>query len=105
VVHEIPILDGPESYLTAPFIHLNYQSLQEILDKQRRYLPLEAARWRMQFGRPRLRSVVGQPVREMFRRYVALRGYQDGWRGLVLALVMAWYAGRAVWLAGQARDS
>jgi glycosyltransferase involved in cell wall biosynthesis len=116
VVHEVPVLDGPAGYLSEPLVHFNYRDLKEFFDKQERYCGLEARRWLMTYGRrPRLRSVLGQPLREFWRRYVVLEGYREGGLGLALCLALAWYAGKAVWLArrsgrqgselGDARDA
>jgi hypothetical protein len=100
VVHEVPLLDGPAGYLSEPLLHLNYASLAEFFAKQERYTRLEARRWLATYRRrPRLRSLVGQPLREFWRRYVTLEGYREGGLGLVLCLSLAWYAGKAVWLA------
>jgi hypothetical protein len=38
-------------------------------------------------------------VREFWRRYVHLEGYRDGVLGMVLSLLLAYYAGKAVYLA------
>jgi glycosyltransferase involved in cell wall biosynthesis len=100
VVHEVPLLDGPAGYLSEPLVHFNYGSLAEFFRKQERYTRLEARRWVATYRRrPRLRSLVGQPAREFWRRYVNLEGYREGALGLVLCLSLAWYAGKAVWLA------
>ena len=99
VVHEVPLLDGPAGHLRHPFLHLNYRSLGEFIRKQERYAPLEADRWRATHGRPRWRALVGQPLREFIRRYVTLRGYREGPLGITLCVLLAWYAGKAVWLA------
>jgi glycosyltransferase involved in cell wall biosynthesis len=100
VVHEVPLLDGPVGYLSEPLVHFNYRSLAEFFAKQERYTRLEARRWLATYRRrPRRRSLVGQPVREFWRRYVTLEGYREGGPGLVLCLSLAWYAGKAVWLA------
>ncbi len=99
VVHELAIVDGSVGYLNAPLVHHNYRSLSELVVKQERYYKLDAQRWLLQYGRPRRRAVIGQPVREFWRRYVALRGYRDGPLGLLLSLLLAYYAGKAVWRA------
>jgi glycosyltransferase involved in cell wall biosynthesis len=100
VVHEVPLLDGPVGYLSEPLVHFNYRSLAEFFAKQERYTRLEARRWLATYRRrPRLRSLVGQPAREFWRRYVTLEGYREGGLGLVLCLSLAWYAGKSVWLA------
>jgi glycosyltransferase involved in cell wall biosynthesis len=98
-VHEVARLDGPAGYLRHPLLHLNYRSLDEFVRKQERYSRLDAQRWLSAYGRPRLRALVGQPVREFWRRYVVLQGYREGLLGLVLSVLLAWYAGKAVWLA------
>ena len=98
-VHEVPLLEGTAGCLRQPFVHLNYRTLGEFVRKQERYCRLEAERWRLAHGRPRRRALVGQPLREFLRRYVALRGYREGPLGLVLCVLLAWYAGKAVWLA------
>ena len=98
-VHEVPLLDGPDSHLGSPLVHFNYRTLAEFVRKQERYCRLEADRLLIAHGRPRARAVVGQPLREMWRRYVALEGYREGPLGLALCLILAWYAGKAAWLA------
>jgi len=102
VVHELAVVDGPLGYLDAPLVHYNYRTLSEFVRKQERYCALDAQRWLRTFGRPRRRAVVGQPAREFWRRYVTLQGYREGPLGLLLSLLLAWYAGKAVWLARNA---
>jgi glycosyltransferase involved in cell wall biosynthesis len=99
VVHEAALLDGPAAHLRQPLVHESYRTLGEFVRKQERYCQLEAERWLLTFGQPRRRAVVGQPLREFWRRYVQLRGYREGWLGLVLCLILAWYSAKAVWLA------
>jgi glycosyltransferase involved in cell wall biosynthesis len=102
VVHEGALVDGPVGHLREPLVHFNYRNLGEFIDKQERYCPLAAERWLAHFGRPRSRALIGQPVREFGRRYVQLQGYREGWLGLVLSALLAYYAGKAVWLARRA---
>jgi glycosyltransferase involved in cell wall biosynthesis len=102
-VHELALVDGPVGHLREPLVHYNYASLAEFVRKQQRYSALEADRWLKMYGRPRLRAVIGQPMREFWRRYVVLRGYREGWLGLVLCALLAYYAGKAVTLARQRR--
>jgi glycosyltransferase involved in cell wall biosynthesis len=99
VVHELAIVDGPVGTLDAPLVHHNYRTLREFVRKQERYCRLDAQRWLRTFGRPRARAVIGQPLREFWRRFVTLSGYREGALGLLLSLLLAWYAGKAVWLA------
>jgi (heptosyl)LPS beta-1,4-glucosyltransferase len=99
VVHEVALVDGPLGHLTEPLVHYNYQSFGEFRAKQERYCSLDAERWLATYGRPRPRALLGQPVREFWRRYFMLRGFREGWLGLVLCAALAYYAGKAVWLA------
>jgi glycosyltransferase involved in cell wall biosynthesis len=98
-VHELALVDGPVGHLREPLLHFNYRSLGDFVHKQERYCSLEAERWLATFGRPRRRALLGQPLREFWRRYIVLAGYREGPLGLVLSALLAFYAGKAVWLA------
>ena len=102
VVHEIALVDGPVGYLREPLVHLNYRSVGEFIQRQERYCPLDAQRWLKTFGRPRRRALLGQVAREFWRRYVELEGFREGALGLVLSLLLAYYAGKAIYLARRA---
>lgn len=104
VVHEAALVDGPVGHLRAPLVHLNYRSLGELIAKQERYCPYAAQAWLGRYGRPRRRALIGQPLREFWRRYVQLQGAREGVLGLVLSALLAYYAGKAVWLARRARS-
>jgi glycosyltransferase involved in cell wall biosynthesis len=99
VVHELALLDGPAGHLGAALVHYNFTSLGELFRKQERYSRLEARRWLLTYGPPRRRALLGQPLRELWRRFVTLRGYREGPLGLLLSLVLAWYTGKSIWLA------
>jgi len=102
VVHEVALVDGPVGYLREPLVHFNYRSLGEFVRKQERYCQLEAQRWLATFGRPRLRGLIGQPAREFWRRYIELQGFREGGFGLVLSVLLAYYAGKSIYLARRA---
>lgn len=90
-VHEVVILDGQDAHLHSPLVHHNYATIRQFLDKQARYTRYEAE---IQFKaglRPKPRKFVTQPLREFWRRYVTLKGYKDGWHGLLLSLLMGYY--------------
>jgi glycosyltransferase involved in cell wall biosynthesis len=99
VVHELAIVDGGLGHLRSPLVHLNYRTLGEFVRKQERYAQLEAQSWLLTYGRPRLRAVLGQGLREFWRRFVVLRGYREGALGALLSALLALYTARAVWLA------
>ncbi|MBU0493675.1 MAG: glycosyltransferase family 2 protein [Chloroflexi bacterium] len=98
-VHELVLFpDGSQiGHLENPLTHYNYDRLSTFIAKQDRYATLEAqARWR-QGLRTRPHNLVLQPLREFRRRYVSLKGYQDGALGLLLCLLLAYYDGVAWW--------
>ncbi|MCA1644406.1 MAG: glycosyltransferase family 2 protein [Chloroflexi bacterium] len=101
-VHEVALVDGPLGHLRQPLVHFNYRDLGEFIHKQERYCPLEAQRWVRLFGYPRRRTLIGQPAREFWRRYIQLQGCREGVLGLVLSVLLAYYTGKAVWLARRA---
>lgn len=90
-VHELVDLDGEAGYLDRVMIHYNYETVHEFRARQDLYTDYEA---RIEFEggkRARLRNFVLQPLRQFRWRYLVLAGYKDGWRGLLLSLLMAYY--------------
>src|SRR5690606_33106546 len=86
-------------WLSEPLRHLNYESIAEFREKQRRYARLRVDVLQAEGQFPRKRTFLGQPVREFWRRFVSLNGYRDGLLGLFLSTAMAWYELRSwLWL-------
>jgi glycosyltransferase involved in cell wall biosynthesis len=92
LVHELPLVTGKEGFLVEPLVHYNYTSLTQFRMKQEAYTRFEAQMLLEQGTRARRRSYVGQPLREFLRRFLMLEGYRDGLHGLVLCVLMAYYA-------------
>jgi len=92
-VHEVVLLDGPAGHLQNVMIHYNYDSWAQFHAKQRRYARLESQALRERHVRPWPHKFIRQPLREFWRRYVTLHGYQDGWLGLKLAVLLGFYYG------------
>ncbi len=90
-VHEIVILDGQAGYLKTHLIHYNYDSLAQFRTKQDRYINFEAKILKERGIRARPWTYLTMPGREFYRRYVKLEGYKDGWPGLQVCGLMAWY--------------
>ncbi len=90
-VHEVVLLDGEAGYLRTPLEHFNYDSWDEFRAKQRKYMAYEAGIMFKQGIRPKPHNFVLQPLREFRRRYFSLEGWKDGWHGLWLSLLMAYY--------------
>lgn len=92
-VHEIVLIEGTEGYLQEPLLHYNYRSMAQFVAKQRQYIAYEAQILHQQGVRPKPWTYVTQPLREFRRRYIVLRGYRDGWHGLRLCALVAYYYG------------
>jgi hypothetical protein len=90
---EIVVLDGAEAYLTCPLIHYNYETLAQFRTKQHTREVFEATNLHRQGVEIHPHTLVSQPLRHFWWRYVTLKGYQDGWHGLRLCLLLAYYFG------------
>ena len=90
-VHEVAVFEGSMGYFTHTLIHYNYDTVAQFHEKQRRYSQLEAGILFKQGITPKLRNFALQPLREFRRRFISLKGYQDGWHGLRLCLLLAFY--------------
>ncbi len=93
-VHEVATLTGESMTLSAHLRHINIESFDELRRKQADYARREAATLTQAGRRTRWRNYIGAPLREFGLRYVTNGGWRDGWVGLLLACVMAWYAGQ-----------
>jgi glycosyltransferase involved in cell wall biosynthesis len=91
-VHELVQWEGEVGYLREPLIHYNYETLAQFREKQIKYTRYEAQVWCAEGKRARWRGLIGQPMREFLRRYISLRGWRDGGHGLLLSVLMAYYA-------------
>jgi glycosyltransferase involved in cell wall biosynthesis len=101
---EIVALEGRDGYLMQPLIHYNYRSVAEFHAKQQVREVFEAMTLHRQGVRLRPRTFVLQPIREFWRRFITLKGYQDGLHGLRLCLLLAYYFGwRNYWRLWQMR--
>jgi len=90
-VHEVVILDGDEGTLENPLIHYNYRDVAQFHEKQRKYVAYDAKILFEQGVRPKPQNYILQPLRQFRWRFFTLRGHQDGFHGLHLSLLMAWY--------------
>ncbi len=90
-VHELVILEGEPGYLTVPFVHYNYRSFAQFVEKQSRYVRYDAQILKEEGIQPKPHKFITQPVRQFVWRYFTLKGYRDGLHGLRLSLLMAWY--------------
>lgn len=90
-VHELVDLDGEAGYLEGLMIHYNYDTIGQFRARQDMYTNYEARMMLENGERARIHNLVLQPLRQFGWRYVTLEGYKDGWHGLLLSLLMAYY--------------
>lgn len=90
-VHELVRLEGVEGFLQNPLIHLNYETVPEFIARQHAYARYDAGILRAQGGRARPQNFVLQPLRQFYWRFVTLGGWRDGWHGVRLSLLMAYF--------------
>lgn len=95
-VHEVVLLDGAEGHLQHPLIHYNYSTIRQFIAKQQPYAVYEAEIRFKQGIRPKPWTWLSQSLREFSRRYIVLQGFRDGWRGLVLCVLVAYFYGYRV---------
>jgi (heptosyl)LPS beta-1,4-glucosyltransferase len=97
-VHEVVQLEGELGTLQHHLTHYNYSHVQQFRAKQRRYVRYDAESLQQQGVRPKPYTYITQPLRHFWWRFVTLRGYRDGWHGLRLSALMAWYEFRKYWV-------
>ncbi len=90
-VHELVKLDGAEGYLKSPLIHLNYETVDEFINKQNYYAHYDAERLRLEGKRAKLQNLITRPMQEFWRRFITYQGWRDGLHGLRLSLLMGYF--------------
>jgi glycosyltransferase involved in cell wall biosynthesis len=73
----------------ADLVHHSYRSIDEVLEKQRRYALASAAARRATGKRGGLGPAIGRSLWAFLRHYVLQRGFLDGAHGFVAALAKA----------------
>lgn len=91
-VHEPVKLEGEAAYLTSNLIHHHYNSISEFLGRAViLYAPNEAQEYLDKGYVFSYFDGVRFPLNEFLSRFFARKGYKDGFHGLMLSLLMAFY--------------
>lgn len=91
-VHEFIKVDGKIGNLSSPLLHLNYDNVDQFLNKMiKTYTVAEAESLREKGYKYNSFDIVKMPFSEFLKRYFAEEGYKDGMHGLVLSLLMSFY--------------
>lgn len=92
-VHEYVEVTGSTGVLTNAYVHYNYDTLAQFLDKmQRIYTESEMHKYESAGYRISWRDAIRFPASDFIKLYFAQSGYKDGLHGLVLALLQAFYS-------------
>jgi glycosyltransferase involved in cell wall biosynthesis len=92
LVHELPTVQGEIGTLQATLVHYNYDTWGQFISKQSAYSDLEAQTLYTAGRRASVKSLIGQPLRVLKRRFIDYQGYRDGILGAALSVAMALHA-------------
>ena len=88
----VELLDGVRPrVLDEPLIHLNYRSFRHHLRTIDRYTAASARALIARGRRATLLDLLVRPPAVLFKSLVLKRGVLDGWRGLLIGVMAAWY--------------
>lgn len=90
-VHESVRVEGRVGRLRGALLHRSYRDVADFLARADRYSTLAAAEWARSGRRAGARDLVLRPLGRFASMYVLHRGFLDGWRGLLLAALYAYY--------------
>ena len=90
-IHERVELDGPPGRLQGDLLHVPYRDLGDHLTTIARYTAAMARDLHARGRRVRLSDLLLRPPVRFLRFYVLRLGFLEGWRGLILAILAAYY--------------
>jgi len=90
-VHEQITFNGKKNALKSFILHFSYETIEQFITKTNFYTSREAVNLKTNNIKFRGYSLFLSPLKEFLNRYFRLRGYKDGWHGLIVALLMTCY--------------
>ena len=92
-VHEYVSVTGPTEVLRVAYIHYNYDSFSQFLEKMHVIYTESEVQKHLSAGyRVDWRDAIRFPLSDFIKLYFAQSGYKDGLHGLVLAILQAFYS-------------
>ncbi len=92
-IHSVPSASGKEKILepneTNAITHYNYQSVSQFVEKLNNYTTWEVLASEVGF---RSTNVFEKPSEEFVSRFYSKKGYEDGFHGVALSRLMAFYS-------------
>jgi glycosyltransferase involved in cell wall biosynthesis len=89
--HDRVELDGPVGSLAGELLHHPYRDLADHLATIERYTTVAAARLHQEGRRARWTDLLLRPPWRFLRFYLLEAGFLEGWRGLLMAWLAAYY--------------
>jgi glycosyltransferase involved in cell wall biosynthesis len=90
-VHEPLKLDGESAYLNEHLIHHHYETITEFIKKTLTYASNEVQDYLDKGYQFSYFDAIRFPLNEFLSRFFARKGYKDGFHGLMLSFLMAFY--------------
>lgn len=90
-VHEDLKLEGRTKKLSGHIIHHNYESIAQFVNKIMIYAPNEAKEYIKNGYKFSYYDAIRFPVDDFLKWFFSRKGYKDGFHGLMLSFLMAFY--------------
>lgn len=90
-VHESVTVAGRVEPLAEALLHHSYRDLEDFVRRSNRYSTLSAQDWIRRGKSTGLPGLVMRPLGRFLSMYIVHRGFLDGWRGFVLAVLYGEY--------------
>jgi glycosyltransferase involved in cell wall biosynthesis len=90
-VHEKVVIEGKTGYLKNPLKHYTYRSVSDFTKRMENYSTLAAREIKKSSGSAGLLSLTIKPLATFIKMYLLRRGFLDGSRGLMLAVLYSYY--------------
>lgn len=90
-VHEDLSLEGEAAELKEHIIHYHYESIMQFVSKTLNYAQNEADTMLEKGYQLSHFDAIRFPLNEFLSRFFARKGYKDGFHGLILSMLMAFY--------------
>jgi len=91
-IHEYIEVDGETGELSCPYIHYNYDSISQYLNKLERCTTSEALALKESHYQLSWFDAIRFPVSDFIKIFFAQNAYKDGLHGLVLSLFQGFYS-------------
>jgi glycosyltransferase involved in cell wall biosynthesis len=90
-VHEEVVVKGLVKNLSGAKLHYSYKTVYEFQKANVRYAKLQAGQLVKNGQQFSLIHFLVDPGKEFLIRFIYKLGFLDGWRGLILSILMAWF--------------